>query len=847
MKICHLFLLVFSLFFSSLFAGEVLWNGNLTSVRHTAGKHSPQFTVDNGTLNIKASMDIPAGKHEYFAFSIDVPAFSLQEKSISFNFAARNTDSRDMFYIKAMNSSGKVVGSFYFRINSPVSRAFVCTAGRDAGGVTWFASDVKAPLTDPVVKLAFFYCRHDGNNTLDLSLSEVQTIPPPPETLWNGQASSVRSSTPKYSPQISADGNMINIKAAFDTQKSEYFVFDVDVTDFIMQGKALSFQFSCRQPLRGDMFYIKALNASGQVVASFYTRLTDDRQRTYICSPESNSGGVTWFASDIKAPLTDKVVKLRFFYCRMAGKNDLEINIGNFELVDPAPPVATVTPQDHGRAVRGGTCRGLHTARDADGNDCVVVFLMDDINRRMLQIDAATGESEEIPIPFAPRDAVYSSLKSRNGKCYSLFAHHFVEYDPAQKKFTFVRKVKDLTAMSMAEDANGIIYAATYPDLCLYSYDPATGEFRDFGQIHQETFPQYPRTITFADDGTLYVGTGNTRGQVIHVYPSSGRAVPVIPKAEEPAGKSLFVRRFTDGKIYARHNDLFFLIDGDTATRLDHVPDARFITSPLTGSQNLVIRDFDSGRKLVTFDLANGKLVTTNADGSEVRAVDFSFVNHGAPMMGIDVTADGIVGGGGFFPFFFGTFDPATNEKTVQFADVQCNAIQAHGKYFYIAGYAGGLIMRFDPSKPWTLTTPMQRKEADLQSNPVFYGTARQVTIRPHAISVSPDGKIFVAGGTPEYGHTGGGMAIVDTQSGSMTLVPHTDLAPLESPHALAVLDNGLVICGTTVNAGTGGEIKAAEASLLIYDIHRNKPSGAVRNWAGSIPFTSLFCWMITG
>ena len=818
-KLLHFFV------FAAAFAvsAQSIWNGEISSVRHSAYKHSPQFTADGGALNIKASMNIPAGKHEYFAFSINVSAFSLQEKSLSFHFTTRQVDPRDIFYVKARNASGQVVGSFYTRITQSTSRTYICTTGRDGGGMTYFASDVKGPAGDPVVKLDFFYCRHDGNNALDLTLSDIKIIPHPPVELWNGQLSSVSSTTPKFSPQFSIDGDMLNIRTSFDIQKHEYFIFDVKVNPFSLQEKSLSFQFASPQLLAGDMLYIKALDASGQVVGSFYTRLSNGNMRTYVCTPESDTGGVTYFASDVKAPITNPVVKLRFFYCRMAGKNTMDLAVGKFELVPHPPRVPTVKARDLGFAVRGGTCRGLHTAKDADGNDCVVVFLMDDINRRMLQISAVTGQCDETVLPFRPRDAVYSSIKGSNGKSYSLFAHHFVEYDPAQKKFTFVRQVKDLCAMSMAEDNNGVIYAATYPDLCLYSYDPATGEFKDFGQLHKETFAQYPRSITIADDNTVYIGTGSTRGQAIHVYPDSGRVVALIPKAEEPAGKSLFVRRFTDGNIYARHLDLFFRIDGDNAVKLDSVPDAQMILSPFTGSQNLVIRDFDSGRKLVSIDFATGKLVTSAADGSDRREVTFSFTNHGSPMMGVDVTADGIVGGGGFFPFCFGLLYPESGEKTIQAADVQCNAIQAHGKYFYIAGYSGGIIMRFDPDKPWDLTNPMHRTQPDLQSNPVFYGSARRVFIRPHAIAVSPDGRYFVSGGTPEYGHTGGGIAIVDTQSGEMTLVPHTELAPLESPHALAVTDAGLILCGTTIQSGTGGEVKATEASLFIYDIHARK------------------------
>ena len=73
-KLLHFFV------FAAAFAvsAQSIWNGEISSVRHSAYKHSPQFTADGGALNIKASMDIPAGKHEYFAFSINVSAFSLQ-------------------------------------------------------------------------------------------------------------------------------------------------------------------------------------------------------------------------------------------------------------------------------------------------------------------------------------------------------------------------------------------------------------------------------------------------------------------------------------------------------------------------------------------------------------------------------------------------------------------------------------------------------------------------------------------------------------------------------------------------------------------------------------------------
>jgi len=484
-----------------------------------------------------------------------------------------------------------------------------------------------------------------------------------------------------------------------------------------------------------------------------------------------------------------------------------------------------VIPESYGLSVRGGTCRGLHCVKNADGRDSMVLWLMDRFCERVLQIDAETGEAESIPIPGETDFAPFVSLCSRAGKSYSLFCHYFLEFDPELKKFTFVEKVGAGAGlgMGMMEDEAGNIWCSAYPDCHLFRFDPVTREFKSYGQINKTDFPQYPYTMV-KEGNIIYIGIGFTCGQVVRYDPESGKSEQIIPENLAPAGEPLKVYRYSDGNVYASGKKTAFIIKDGKAEVVKAIPaDVVPLVDSRTGDAGMMMKEFPSGRKLVEFDVKNGTFVTTAADGSDRKEVKFFYENRGTSMMDITVNDQGIAAGGGSFPFWFGKLDCRSGEKTVEFAGVQCNAITSHGKYFYIAAYHGGQLLKLDPDQPWTLKNAMKIDTPDLNSNPVFYGAVRNEICRPHAITVAPDGSYFVAGGTPAYGTTGGGIAFVDTASGKIEVVPHTKLAVNEAPHALLILDDELLLCGTAVYPGTGGRQLATEGSLFIYDMKEKR------------------------
>ncbi|MBR4673271.1 MAG: hypothetical protein IKP00_02305 [Victivallales bacterium] len=640
--------------------------------------------------------------------------------------------------------------------------------------------------------------------------------------LWDGLASSCKMMSRQKNASVTMEQGRVVFKADMEPQKDRYMQFAIETTPFRMGDKSLSLRVHNRKPREGSCFYVKGVNKEGKIVISFYTQNALSAETELVLVPEEDRQSIRWFASDIRAPLEDEIVSLRFFqHC--TEEADLEIAVSDIKLVPTPEMPKPIEAKDYGMTVKGGTARGVFAVAADDGREYVLVWLMDNLNKRNLQIDIETGETTVVTIPNTQHgDAVYSSILASNGKCYTEFGNRFYEYDVTKKAFTAdFGCTPHQAAMSMCEGPDGVVWAAIYPDCGLVSYNPKDGKFTDYGSINQENWAQYPRTMVAGKDGWIYVGIGETRGQIVAFNPVTREAKPLLSLEERPAPSSFYVRLFTDGVIYGRYYDNAYRLENGKAIKTT-LPENETMTYQRTGTQGYVLRDFPSGRTLKNLDLMEGELEIGEKDGS-VRKVKFEFENLGIGMMAIDVTEDGIVGGGGFFPFRFGTLNPATGAKTDERCDLQCNTIVAHGKYFYIGGYSGGQVVRLDPTKPWTLAKPMSLKEQNLDTNPRYYGKAHPDVNRPHCIAVSPDGRYCVMGGTPSYGLTGGGIAIVDLESNAMTVIGHKQLAENEAPSAVTITKGNLVVIGTTTAPGTGGERLATTTSLMIYDIVAKK------------------------
>lgn len=279
---------------------------------------------------------------------------------------------------------------------------------------------------------------------------------------------------------------------------------------------------------------------------------------------------------------------------------------------------------EHGVATPVSNHRGIVATVDGEGRNVALVWLFDHTGGyAILVIDAQTGEAQQIPMPFKTGDCPYASILSSRNRYYTHFGNYFCEFDPTQRAFTFYHQTAPQMAMSMTEDDNGLIWSVTYPQSGLVSYDPATGQFNDYGHLYKQNWAQYPRSIAADDAGWIYFGIGSTLGQVIMFNPADATAHPLIPEDERTQGSGTVVRD-VNGKVYAQgtagnDNPWYELYRGQ-ARLLSEEP--RINPKPyIAGSQSLFHQQFPNGEKLKTVDLVNRVMVVEVPGGNRAASL----------------------------------------------------------------------------------------------------------------------------------------------------------------------------------------------------------------------------------
>ena len=478
---------------------------------------------------------------------------------------------------------------------------------------------------------------------------------------------------------------------------------------------------------------------------------------------------------------------------------------------------------DHGVAVPFSTHRGVIAAEGNPGEALVLIWLYDHRGcYGLLIVEPDTGRSQEFATPFPwGGDAPYASILSTRGKLYSHFGSHFVEFDPQKRAFTFVQKTVPQMAMSLTEDDHGVIWSATYPQCGLASYDPSTGTFRDYGHLHRENWAQYPRSIACDAAGWVYFAIGYTKSHILGFNPVDGRVVPMIPEEERRQGMAR-VFRATDGFVYGqalegKDTEWYRFFKG-TAEKIGRLPPDVKQKAIVAGSQGLFHSRFPDGRRIKELDLAARQLTIEDPRTGESKTVQFEYSSQGGHIMGLALAPNGTICGGTAFPFWFFSYDPKAGTWERHPCYGQWNTVARQGNRFFVGGYTKGFLLEWNPEVPWRETV-----EGDKDSNPRYLVDAYPHINRPHDLLPHPDGNLLVLGGTPAYGHTGGGLLFWDRGTGSSWLLRHTEILENHSTMSMAALPEGKLLGGTTVAPGTGGEQKASQAELYLLDLETKR------------------------
>ena len=454
---------------------------------------------------------------------------------------------------------------------------------------------------------------------------------------------------------------------------------------------------------------------------------------------------------------------------------------------------------DHGIPTPVAQTRGVVSTVDQSGQDVILTWLQDwRGGYAILMVNAETGASQQFDVPFKPDgdepSAIYLSSKNR---LYTLFNSQFVEFDVASKRFTFHGKVNGKTAMSLTEDKDGRIWAATYPNNQLVSFNPQNSSLQNHGQLAKESWTQYPRSIAVDAHGWVYVGSGLAASQ-IYAYNIQSHATQALLSFSQRVSGTAVVTQSQSNVVYARNGRQQFMLTNGKASGLS--AGAQVAESNLKGgAQNLVDREFPSGRRLVSVDMHDRTLVTRDASGQQ-KTVKFNYTTQGAALTFVCATGDNKVCGGTRFPMHTFYYNAGDNKFDSKQLPRQPNVMAALGSRLYVAAYPDGKLFQ-------------ESENGKNEFSEVL--NAYPSINRPHAMLIMGGGSQIALAGTPEYGTTGGGMMFWNRSSGQKSRIDHWHLVPNHSVQAMVELSNGMLLGGTTVAPGTGGVTKATDSSEL--------------------------------
>lgn len=454
---------------------------------------------------------------------------------------------------------------------------------------------------------------------------------------------------------------------------------------------------------------------------------------------------------------------------------------------------------DHGIPTPVAQTRGVVSTVDQSGQDVILTWLQDwRGGYAILMVNAETGASQQFDVPFKPDgdepSAIYLSSKNR---LYTLFNSQFVEFDVASKRFTFHGKVNGKTAMSLTEDKDGRIWAATYPNNQLVSFNPQNSSLQNHGQLAKESWTQYPRSIAVDAHGWVYVGSGLAASQ-IYAYNIQSHATQALLSSSQRVSGTAVVTQSQSNVVYARNGRQQFMLTNGKASGLS--AGAQVAESNLKGgAQNLVDREFPSGRRLVSVDMHDRTLVTRDASGQQ-KTVKFNYTTQGAALTFVCATGDNKVCGGTRFPMHTFYYNAGDNKFDSKQLPRQPNVMAALGSRLYVAAYPDGKLFQ-------------ESENGKNEFSEVL--NAYPSINRPHAMLIMGGGSQIALAGTPEYGTTGGGMMFWNRSSGQKSRIDHWHLVPNHSVQAMVELSNGMLLGGTTVAPGTGGVTKAGNSGEL--------------------------------
>ncbi len=467
-----------------------------------------------------------------------------------------------------------------------------------------------------------------------------------------------------------------------------------------------------------------------------------------------------------------------------------------------------------------------------------------EVTPAMFQVtDLRTGDvvfAERLP---RGRDSWANAFSYAEGAVYFAttegYLYRWADGDEHVTQLDYPFRGEGIWRLAVAPD--GTVYGGTYPGGLLWSYDPATGEFSDHGQIVPgET---YGRALA-VDDEHVYFGT-QPNARLARMDRGTGEVTQMPLPAEYEGQSAVYDMTLAGRYLLARVQDVNDILVWDTTTlELVHVVEqvsGRAISPPDPSGQHVYFRRASQGIVQLTLgtwqeqpvrwgpnafpgswawiDMADprypglslsmtyyrGRVYIMNL---ETRANAYYGEDRlqGAPtpLQALGVGDDGTVYTGGFLtPPGISAYRPDTGAFALLSGGGQVEGFGSFDGDVVYGRYPEGHLLRYDPDRPWTTS-----------GNPGPATVIGHEQDRPQALVQA--GELVVVGSVPKSGRLGGALSLWDPDTGAIEV--HRDVVAQQSVVSLAVAD-GLVVGGTSIWGGYGIEPTAREAELFVFDL----------------------------
>ncbi|MEO6875429.1 MAG: hypothetical protein ABI222_11480 [Opitutaceae bacterium] len=493
-----------------------------------------------------------------------------------------------------------------------------------------------------------------------------------------------------------------------------------------------------------------------------------------------------------------------------------------------------------GTPIKGVSWARLHPGKTADGKASLLASMSQNNGGLfVIDINLETGHCRQ----FAVHDQVNSTFSAASyrslltGILYiaSGWDAHFHRFDANHPERGFEDLGKfdpDATApLGLGESPDGSIWIGTYPGARLTKFDPATGQFTNFGRLDETDNYIYPLG---GDDGSVAAIVKFIRPHLVVIDPQTGESREVGPSVTDTTDKSQFVKFYkaTDRRLYLDTHTGKFRIDGMNLTPVDELP------LPLPGIHATYKHAYQAPAEMpggwtahFLDDNINGTGTPRNvllANANPLvpsRTLHLDWVGGGSNIHIIHPGPDGHLYGTSYMPNLLWRAKCATGDLPAQalateggelddlgvhtFAMGEAYSMAVHDGKIYLGSYPEARLSVYDPAQP-------RRFGTGANDNPRDLGRLDAVGFRPNALIVTPDKKLWM-GSSPDYGLRSGTLAWYNPKTGEKK--SHRTVVPDTTPASLLYLPElKQILVGLSIEAGTGVPIERLDGAFALWD-----------------------------